>query len=211
MKNPVVEIRFDSNGLIPVIAQEARTGKVLMLAYMNADALRRTQESGDAWYWSRSRQRLWRKGEESGHTQKVQEIRVDCDGDALLLLVKQKGPACHTGQTSCFYRDIEGEVKTPIPATPAPPLLTELENVLKERLRNPRPGSYTSSLFRQGTEAIGAKIVEEAQEVVQAARAEGRQRLIEEAADLVFHTLVLLVFQGVALGEVLDELRRRRR
>lgn len=206
-----VEIKFNAEGLVPAIAQDVRTGKVLMLAYMNPQALQRTRESGVAWYWSRSRQRLWRKGEESGHTQRVQEIRVDCDGDALLLLVEQQGPACHTGELSCFFRDLEGEVRSPIPAEQEPPLLAELEEVLRDRLENPRPGSYTSGLFQRGVEAIGAKIVEEAQEVVQAALTEGRQRLVEEAADLVFHTLVLLTSQKVAFAEVLDELRRRRR
>lgn len=211
MEGSGVEVKFNAEGLVPAIAQDVRTGKVLMLAYMDREALRRTQESGVAWYWSRSRQRLWRKGEESGHTQRVVEIRVDCDGDALLLLVEQQGPACHTGQPSCFFRDLQGEVKSPVLLPQGPPILTELEGILKDRLENPRPGSYTSGLFRKGVEAIGAKVTEEAQEVVQAARSEGRQRLVEETADLVFHTLVLLASRGVAFAEVLDELGRRRR
>ncbi|SRR5579884_109290 len=230
-------ITFDAAGLITAVAQDAATGEILMVAHMNREALERTLATGQAWYWSRSRKRLWRKGEESGHTQRVRGVRVDCDGDAVVLSVEQAGPACHTGHRSCFYRvaAVEGnEVcligaapqgpaeDAPVPSGPrgtgaapvsgaGPEVLGELAAVLEDRRRRPRPGSYTARLFAEGLARLNEKIMEEAAEVTRAARKETPARLVEEAADLWFHTLALLVFRGIAPAEVFAELGRRRR
>jgi phosphoribosyl-ATP pyrophosphohydrolase/phosphoribosyl-AMP cyclohydrolase len=201
-----VDLRFGPDGLIPAVAQDAQTGRVLMVAYMNREALERTRASGEAWYWSRSRGRLWRKGETSGHRQRVREIRVDCDGDAVLLLVDQVGAACHTGQISCFFRDLDGRER---PAEPAD-ILDELTAVIADRRAAQPEGSYTAALLAQGTDAVAAKIEEEAEELTRAAREETEARVAEEAADLLYHTLVLLAARGVALDDVRAVLRRRR-
>ncbi|MDQ7842197.1 MAG: bifunctional phosphoribosyl-AMP cyclohydrolase/phosphoribosyl-ATP diphosphatase HisIE [Armatimonadota bacterium] len=201
------EVHFDAGGLVPVVAQEATTGRVLMLAYMNREALARTVATGQAWYWSRSRGRLWRKGEESGHTQRVREIRIDCDGDALLLVVDQQGPACHTGHPACFFRDLDGGVRE----APAADIFDTLFAVIGARAAERPAGSYTAALLAAGQEAIAAKVTEESAELIRAGRQESRQRVVEEAADLVFHTMVLLASRGVGLDEVRRELARRRR
>jgi phosphoribosyl-ATP pyrophosphohydrolase/phosphoribosyl-AMP cyclohydrolase len=214
-------IAFDTAGLVTAVAQDAATGRVLMVAHMNREALERTLATGQAWYWSRSRQRLWRKGEESGHTQRVREIRVDCDADAILLTVDQVGPACHTGHQACFYRivareeegtlrlaEVPGEAGSP---RPGPEILNELAAVLEDRRRNPRPGSYSAQLFADGLARLNEKIMEEAAEVTRAARKETQLRLVEETADLWFHSLALLVFQDIDPGAVFAELARRRR
>ncbi len=208
----MVTLKYDPQGLIPVVAQDATSGEVLMVAYMNEAAVQRTAESGDAWYWSRARRRLWRKGEDSGHTQRVRQMRVDCDGDALLLVVDQRGPACHTGQRSCFYRDLEerGAPSAAGGGTAAEDGLHELFARLVRRRQDMPEGSYTAALLRGGGAAIAAKVREESGEVVHAALAETDQRLIEETADLLYHTLVLLVERGVTLDDVYTELARRR-
>ncbi len=234
-------ITYDAAGLVTVVARDAETGEVLMVAHMNREALDRTLATQQAWYWSRSRKRLWRKGEESGHTQRVRDVQVDCDADTVLLSVDQVGPACHTGHRSCFYRALSraddgtlrmiegvpgagagaapremaprttgGEARNS-PGAGGPEILTELAGVLAERKRHPRPGSYSSQLFRDGLARLNEKIMEEAAEVTRAARKETPQRLVEEAADLWFHSLALLVFQGVDPAEVFAELARRRR
>lgn len=205
----MVDVKYDAQGLVPVVAQDASTGEVLMVAYMNAEALQRTTDSGEAWYWSRSRGRLWRKGEESGHTQHVREMRVDCDSDALLLVVDQTGPACHTGHRSCFYRDLAAGGETDV--APTADGLRELFTRLARRRQEMRDGSYTAALLRGGGAAIAAKVQEESGEMIQAALAETNQRLVEETADLLYHTLVLLLERGVTLDAVYDELERRRR
>lgn len=206
-------VQFGPEGLLPAVAQEARTGRVLMVAWMNAEALARTLATGQAWYWSRRRAALWRKGATSGHTQTVREVRVDCDGDALLLLVDQTGPACHTGEPSCFFRAPDGSPLPP-PATPggAPTrdILDELFALLVRRRAEMPEGSYTTALLRAGRERIGAKVREEAEELVRAAAAEPADRVAEEAADLLYHMLVLLVERGVSLEAVRGVLRRRR-
>lgn len=231
MESEAKAIAFDAAGLVTAVAQDAETGQVLMVAHMTREALERTLATRQGWYWSRSRGRLWRKGEESGHTQRIREVRVDCDGDAVLLLVDQVGPACHTGHRSCFYRTVARgngggcvltEASSPEgggtePAIPAgtgaagPEILAEIAGVLQERRRSPSPGSYSARLFAEGLARLNEKIMEEAAEVTQAARKETAERLVSEVADLWFHSLALLVFQGIDPGSVFDELATRRR
>jgi phosphoribosyl-ATP pyrophosphohydrolase/phosphoribosyl-AMP cyclohydrolase len=194
------ELRFDAAGLIPVVVQDKASGDVLMVAYANAEALARTAESGLAHFWSRGRQALWRKGETSGHTLRVREVRADCDKDALLLVVDPEGPACHTGARTCF-----GEA-TPTGAG----MLEELRRVIVSRRGAPPEGSYTARLLAKGLDHALEKIGEESAEVVIAAKAESQERLAEESADLLFHLLVVLEQRGVRPGQVLDVLRRRR-
>lgn len=202
------EVVYGKEGLAPAVVQDRRNGQVLMVAYMSPEALRRTLSEGRAWYWSRSRQRLWRKGEESGHTQTVREVRLDCDGDALLLLVDQEGPACHTGRRSCFFRDAAGrELADPAFARD---VLEELEEVVRSRRRSAPAGSYTAVLFASGRAAVGAKVREEAEELARAALDESDRRVVEEAADLLYHTLVLLADRDLSLDDVRRELARRR-
>ena len=206
----MVDLKFDGRGLLLVVAQDAASGLVLMVAHMNQEALDRTLASGDAWYWSRSRGTLWRKGEVSGHTQRVRALRVDCDGDALLLLVDQEGAACHTGQASCFFRDIHGSEVGPSAVKDRPDILDDLFQLIKERRTAMEPGSYTASLLRGGRAQIARKVQEETEELTRAARAESDQRVVEEAADLLYHTWVFLAERGVELRAVRQELERRR-
>lgn len=191
-------------GLLPCVVQDARSGAVLMLAWMNRDAWARTQETGEAWFWSRSRSTLWHKGETSGHTQRVVDLRFDCDGDAILMQVVPNGPACHTGRTSCFYHDAGGRIQET-----GGPVLARLEAVIEDRRRTKPRGSYTATLLAQGVEGAGAKVTEEAEEVVHAGRSESDDRVAEEAADLLYHLLVLLAARGVTLTQVLDVLSAR--
>ena len=175
--------------LRPAIVQDSTSGRVLMLAWMNAEAERLTRETGEAWFWSRSRQRLWRKGETSGNTLAVDELRDDCDGDALLLRVTPAGPACHTGSVSCF--------------APA------LWRTISERARERPSGSYTGTLLDRGVGAVARKVGEEAVELTVAALDETDERVVEEAADLVYHLYVLLAARGLDVAAVEDELARR--
>jgi len=200
-------IAFGDDGLITAVAQDAATGEVLMVAHMDEEALRRTVATGEAWYWSRSRRGLWRKGETSGHTQRVREIRVDCDGDAVLLVVEQTGGACHTGHHSCFFRDARGVEQ---PGPPAAGVLDEVFAVIQDRARRLPEASYTARLLRGGGGAIAAKVEEESAELVRAAAGETDRRVAEEAADLLFHAMVLLASRGVTLDDVRRELLRRR-
>ncbi len=196
-------VKFDERGLICAVAQDWRTGEVLMQAYMNEEALRLTAETGYAHYWSRSRKKLWKKGETSGHTQKVISATFDCDRDCLLLQVEQTGAACHTGNRSCFFqKEIESEKAG---AT----FLGELERVVKDRKENPAEGSYTCYLFSKGIDKIAKKTGEEAVEVVIASKNEDRKEFIGECADLLYHLQVLLEAKGVAFSEVCTELKRR--
>jgi phosphoribosyl-AMP cyclohydrolase / phosphoribosyl-ATP pyrophosphohydrolase len=202
------EIRFDERGLVPVIAQDANTGAVLTLAYATREAIERTLESGEAHYYSRSRQELWRKGATSGNTQRVVEVRVDCDGDALLYRVLPSGPACHTGEESCFFTTLAGEgVEDGEPDFGA--MVERLAERIAQRHREMPEGSYTAKLLEGGTERVAQKVGEEAVEVVVAALK--GERLAEEAADLVYHLLVLLEERGVGIGEVAGVLRDRHR
>ncbi len=197
------QIAYDERGLVPCVVQDWRTGEVLTVAYMNADALARTRETGQMHFYSRSRRELWHKGETSGHTQAVRAIRYDCDGDALLALVEPAGPACHTGERTCFHR---GELA---PAAPHE-TLPALERTLAERAHERPPGSYTVELLTDPPR-IGAKVREEADELARAAETESDDRVAEEAADVVYHLAVLLRSRGLGLDDVEGVLDGRRR
>jgi phosphoribosyl-ATP pyrophosphohydrolase/phosphoribosyl-AMP cyclohydrolase len=188
--------------------QDADTGQVLMLAYMNQASLQRTLETGETWFWSRSRSELWHKGATSGNTQRVIEVRYDCDADTLLVQVEPSGPACHTMKQSCFYRRLPdgAEMGPPLPAAS---VLDHLEGVIRDRRANPRPGSYTCQLFDDGQPRILKKVGEEAVETIVAAQCEGDERLISELADLTYHALVLLASRDLAWADVEKELARR--
>jgi phosphoribosyl-ATP pyrophosphohydrolase/phosphoribosyl-AMP cyclohydrolase len=198
------EIRWDPQGLVPAIVQDAHSGQVLMLAYMNAQALERTAETGEAWFWSRSRQELWHKGATSGNRQRVLELRYDCDGDALLLRVDPLGPACHTGQRSCLYQSLWGGDQEKTAG-----VLERLWGVIQDRQAHPQDDSYTCRLLRDGLPKILKKVGEEAIEVIVAAQGEGDERLLSELADLVYHVLVLLAAQQLHWDGVKAELARR--
>jgi phosphoribosyl-AMP cyclohydrolase / phosphoribosyl-ATP pyrophosphohydrolase len=200
------EIRYDEKGLVPVVAQYASTGEVLMLAYASREAVEKTIDTGEAHYYSRSREEIWRKGETSGNTQKVTDVRLDCDGDALLYKVEPAGPACHTGERSCFFTSLAGSNGE------APDLgktLTRLVGTIAGRRREMPEGSYTAKLLDRGTGYTAQKVGEEAVEVVVAAL-EGA-RLAEESADLLYHLLVLLEGRGVSVEEVARVLDERHR
>jgi len=212
MNDDEPQIRFDQRGLVPAVVQDAAGGEVLMLAWMNDEALRLTRETGQAHFWSRSRGELWHKGASSGNVMRVREIRVDCDADTLLLLVDPAGPACHTGRPSCFYRRLGGPAAPPLPAPPeGGGALAALFATILDRQVNPRPGSYTARLLAAGEDEILKKVGEEAMEVILAAKGQGDERLVAEAADLLYHLLVLLAARGLDLAGVEAELVRRRR
>jgi len=198
-----MQIRFDDQGLAPCVMQDARTGEVLTLAYVNADALARTRETGEMHFWSRSRQELWRKGETSGNTMKVRALRYDCDEDALLALVDPAGPACHTGERTCFYRgDTEPVEAEALPA---------LGRTIAERRESAQTArSYTARLLADSPH-IGAKVREEAGEVADAAAGEADERVAEEAADVLYHLTVLLASRELSLADAFDVLNARRR
>jgi phosphoribosyl-ATP pyrophosphohydrolase/phosphoribosyl-AMP cyclohydrolase len=201
-------LRFDESGLVPVVAQDAATGEVLTLAYANREAVEKTLSTGEAHYYSRSRAELWRKGATSGNTQGVVEVRVDCDGDALLYRVEPRGPACHTGERSCFFTTLEGSGTANATAEAGfGPMVERLAATVAERHREMPEGSYTASLIESGPERVAQKVGEEAVEVVVAALT--GERVAEEAADLVYHLLVLLEERGVGIGEVAGVLRDR--
>ena len=197
------EIAFDDRGLVPCIVQDWRTGEVLTLAYMNEEALARTRETGETWFWSRSRRELWHKGETSGNVQRVRELRYDCDNDAVLALVEPAGPACHTGARTCFHNgDAETAVHEALPV---------LERTIAERRdAPPASGSYTVELLADPPR-IGAKVQEEAEEVARAAREESDERVASEAADVLYHLAVLLASRGLTLADAYEELNARRR
>jgi phosphoribosyl-ATP pyrophosphohydrolase/phosphoribosyl-AMP cyclohydrolase len=197
-------LKFDEHGLIPAIVQDACTREVLTLAYMNAESLARTVETKQTWFWSRSRNELWHKGETSGNTQKVVELLLDCDGDAIVVLVEPAGPACHTGSRSCFQTPRTFEQTT------LDSLLDRLYALVKERKENRPPGSYTSYLFNEGLDKILKKVGEESTETIVAAKNTEDERLVEEVSDLVYHLIVLLVARGINLDQIRAELARRR-
>jgi phosphoribosyl-AMP cyclohydrolase / phosphoribosyl-ATP pyrophosphohydrolase len=196
------DLKFDERGLIPAIVQDSQTREVLTLAYMNEESLARTIETGQTWFWSRSRNELWHKGETSGNTQSVVALHSDCDKDAIVVLVKPAGPACHTGARSCFDSTAADEGLGS--------LLQDLYQLIESRERERPEGSYTTYLFNSGLDKILKKIGEESAETIIAAKNEDGARLTAEVADLVYHLLVLLVARGVSLDEIREELASRR-
>ena len=215
MKIAMEQVKLDERGLIPVVVQDARTRQVLMLAYMNADSLQKTLETNETWFWSRSRSSLWHKGETSGNTQRVVAVLVDCDGDALTVLVLPNGPACHTGAQSCFFNEIQtlrqSEQGGEQDLGNLGEVLNSLYTLVESRRRERPEGAYTTYLFDQGLDKILKKIGEESAETIIAAKNDCRSDLIKESSDLLYHLIVLLVERGLSLEEVRDELARRRK
>ncbi|HOB09056.1 MAG TPA: bifunctional phosphoribosyl-AMP cyclohydrolase/phosphoribosyl-ATP diphosphatase HisIE [Limnochordia bacterium] len=218
-----MELKFNDQGLIPVIVRD-QEGEVLMLAYMNQEALDRTLATGYTWFYSRSRQRLWQKGESSGHRQRVIGIAADCDYDTLLITVDQFGPgACHEGYKSCFHNPIRIELEAaPETGGEHPPafdpeavygsqILNELYQLIRDRKEHPQDGSYTNYLFEHGIDKILKKVGEEAAEVIIAAKNEEQGQLVYEVSDLVYHLLVMMVEKEVTLGQIWQELASRRK
>lgn len=207
-----------SKGLIPTVVINRTTGEILMLAFSSPESLKLTIETGFAHFFSRERNKIWKKGEESGNTIKVFEIFSDCDNDSLVFLSEPSGPACHTGEQSCFFRKIikfDGETAETEKSKPQINILLELQNILKDRKENPKENSYSSRLFSSGLEKILSKITEESRELCESAlkglRGKGKNSVIWEAADLLYHILSLLVFMDIPFEEVLKELRERRK
>ncbi len=196
-----MEINYDQNGLVPAIAQDAATGEVLMLAWMNEEALKLTLETHIVHYWSRSRQEIWKKGETSGNRQRLQGLYYDCDGDAILLKVDQTGVACHTGAYSCFFHEVQA-------APSRRETLPMLYQTILDRKMNPREDSYTNYLFEKGIDKILKKVGEESAEVIIGAK-NSREELVYEASDLIYHLLVLLVNEDITLGDIYRELEGR--
>lgn len=199
--NPA-DLKFDERGLIPAIVQDASTREVLTLAYMNRESLERTIETRETWFWSRSRNELWHKGETSGNTQRVVDLVPDCDGDAIVVLVKPAGPACHTGARSCFDLKQNEDIGT---------LLAQLYQLIESRERERPDGSYTTYLFDKGIDKILKKVGEESAETIIAAKNEDAKPLVSEVSDLIYHLLVLLVARGVSLDQIREELAQRRK
>jgi phosphoribosyl-ATP pyrophosphohydrolase/phosphoribosyl-AMP cyclohydrolase len=215
-------VKYDDAGLVPAVIQDAVSKDVLMVAYMNKESLQRTMQSGETWFWSRSRQELWNKGATSGNTQRLRELRYDCDGDTLLVLVDPQGPACHTGKYSCFYGTVTGTATSSLDfvqttesesslsaASDRFKILSTLESVIASREAERPEGAYTTYLFEKGVDKILKKVGEETAEVIIAAKNRDAQELSYEASDLIFHLLVLLREQKVPLDDVLTELASR--
>ncbi|HHY42894.1 MAG TPA: bifunctional phosphoribosyl-AMP cyclohydrolase/phosphoribosyl-ATP diphosphatase HisIE [Thermoanaerobacterales bacterium] len=206
-------IKYNEKGLVPAVVQDANTREVLMVAYMNNEALHKTIETKRAWFYSRKRQKLWQKGETSGNFLEVKNIYYDCDEDTLLLQVVPKGPACHTGNYSCFYRSllenqrsaVEDEVKNPLG------ILKELVDIIDSRFAQRPEGSYIAKLYEGGKERILKKVGEEACEVIIASMSKNKAETIYETADLLFHLLIALRFDNITIEEVMAELKRRRK
>jgi phosphoribosyl-ATP pyrophosphohydrolase/phosphoribosyl-AMP cyclohydrolase len=205
-------VHFDPQGLLPVIAQDARDGRVLTLAWMNAEALANTLACGEMVYWSRSRQELWHKGATSGHTQAWQSLALDCDADALLAQVLPKGDiACHTGRRSCFFQQWQGEgfVTQEEPISPSVSIFRHLENILEARKAADPTQSYVAKLYQAGIDKIAKKVAEEAAEVIIAAKNQNQAEIIYEMADLWFHSMILLRFYDIPLEAIWQELAKR--
>ena len=211
-------VKFDQRGLVPAIIQDFQSGQVLMMAYMNAESLEKTISTGKTWFYSRSRQSLWNKGETSGHVQTVKDILYDCDEDTLLIKVEQLGAACHTGHYSCFYRNAAGEEIAPPVFDPtkiyssqaSSGILYELYDLIVERKQKMPEGSYTTYLFDKGLDKILKKVGEESAEVIIASKNRNKSEVVYETSDLLYHLLVLLVEQGVTLEDIFAELKSRR-
>src|SRR4051794_22049447 len=200
------QVKFDERGLVPCVAQDFVSGEVLTLAYANEESLRLTAETGELHFFSRSRGEIWRKGETSGNVLRLRQLRYDCDGDAILALVEPAGPACHTGERSCFYRELGDGEREPL----AHEALPALERILRSRAAERPDGSYTVKLL-DDPELLGEKVEEEAEEVVRAAREESDERVAEEAADLLYHLSVLLASREVPQSAAMEVLDGRRR
>ncbi|MGK7940526.1 MAG: bifunctional phosphoribosyl-AMP cyclohydrolase/phosphoribosyl-ATP diphosphatase HisIE [Crocosphaera sp.] len=204
---PIDKIRYNEQGLVPAIAQDYLDGTVLMMAWMNQESLQKTLETGEVWYWSRSRQELWHKGATSGHIQKVKSLRYDCDSDALLISIEQVGDiACHTGERSCFHQ-LEKDKKIAPPAD----TLSGLYQVICQRRDQPVEESYTRKLLAGGDNKILKKIGEEAAEVVMACKDDAKEEIASEVADLFYHTLVALSYHHVDIKDVYRKLQERRK
>ncbi|MCC3868305.1 bifunctional phosphoribosyl-AMP cyclohydrolase/phosphoribosyl-ATP diphosphatase HisIE [Terrisporobacter mayombei] len=202
--NLINALKFDEKGLIPVVVQDVDTKEVLMLAYMNKESMKKTLTDKKATYFSRSREELWTKGETSGNNQQVVGFYYDCDKDSILLMVKQKGVACHTGNHSCFFNEIfsdEEVLKSE--------LIQRLYKLIKERKNNPKEGSYTNYLFDKGLDKILKKVGEESTEVIIGAKNENKDEIIYEISDLVYHIIVLMVNSNVTIEDIKDELQGR--
>ena len=203
-------LKFDEKGLIPAVVQNASTKEVLMVAYMNSESLEKTVESGHATFWSRSRQELWEKGATSGNYMNVEEIRVDCDADCLLLLVNPDGPACHTGARSCFFRKLENGALKEFDKADSSDILQRLMEVTQDRKKNPKEGSYTNYLFQKGEDKILKKVGEEAAEVVIAGKNRSKSEISYETADLMYHLTAMLADNDMTWNDIFDELEKRR-
>ena len=203
-------IQLDDKGLVPAIAQSATTGEVIMLGYMSPGSLKRTLEGGDVWFYSRSRSDLWHKGEVSGNYMRFKSATLDCDGDVVLLQVEPDGPICHTGNATCFFAPID-ELPDFEHRDKGPGILEELFAVIQDRKRDLPAGSYTAQLFREGVDRISQKVIEEAGETALAGAKGDADHLVQEAADLVYHTLVLLAASGASPDDVWEQLRQRRK
>ena len=202
-------IKFDEKGLIPAVVQDAETGEVLMVAYMNEESLELSKKTGRATFWSRSREELWEKGKTSGNFMYIKEIRVDCDADCLLIKVQPAGAACHTGKRTCFYRDIDGE-EIDLDKKNNNDILMRLMAVTEDRKKNPQEGSYTNYLFDKGEDKILKKVGEEAAEVVIAGKNRNKDEISYEVADLMYHLTVMLADNDMTWGDIFDELEKRR-
>ena len=203
-------IQLDDKGLVPAIAQDAKTGEVLMLGYMNPSSLKRTLEGGDVWFYSRSRSDLWHKGEVSGNYMHLKSASVDCDGDAILLQVEPDGPACHTRNATCFFTSVD-QLPEFARSERGPGIVEELFAVIQDRKRDLPEDSYTARLFREGTDRISQKVVEEAGETAIAGVKGETGQVVSEAADLLYHTLVLLSASGATAEDLWEQLRQRRK
>ena len=206
-----MKIKLNEQGLLPAITQDANTGEVLMMGYMNPGSLKRTVEGVQVWFYSRSREDLWHKGEMSGNYLNLQEAYLDCDADTILLKVDPDGPACHTGEVSCFFNKLEGLPEEYEMTESGPSVLGELFALIKDRQREMPEGSYTTSLFNEGVARIAQKVVEEAGETAIAAAINDAESLPGEVADLLYHTLVLLAATDVQPEAVYEKLRERRK
>lgn len=216
LEQVIEHIRWDEAGLVPSIVQDSTTKQVLMMAYMNRESLRLTLESGEAWFWSRSRQELWHKGATSGNIQSVVSVAYDCDGDTLLVQVNPKGPACHTGENTCFYNEITVEGQPSVSGQEDTlalsdrfAVLAELEEIIAKREVERPEGAYTTYLFEKGVDKILKKVGEEASETIIAAKNRDNDELRLEVSDLIYHLLVLLQERKLPLDDILDELSRR--